>query len=149
MTLKEYAWAAVDIVVDLAAECGVKLRRGDFYVMGREVSWSEASGKHPVEYIGGEQNASGIMVVLRYDHQRTGKKLKACKDSFFSYVYCRVLDFGVSFNFSLNEIDIQAAGKADAGEGEMEAVIRKVQKLLALADESRNPSEAEAIAARA
>lgn len=147
MTPREYAWAAVDIVIDLAKENGIKYRRGDFYVMGKTVQWAEAEGKNPVNFIGGEGDCTGITVTLRFDHQRTGKKLKSSRDEFYSYVYCRVLDYAVVFSFSLNEIDIQCAESAELGESEIESVIRKVQKLLALADESRNPSEAEAIAA--
>lgn len=147
MTPKEYAWAAVDIVIDLAKENGIKYRRGDFYVLGRERNWAEAQGKNLVNYIGGEENPSGITVRLCFDFPRTGKSLKACKDAFYSYIYCRVMSDAVYFNFSLTEIDIQSAEKAGADEGELESVIRKVQKLLALADESRNPSEAEAISA--
>lgn len=147
MTPKEYAWAAVDIVIDLAAESGIKYRRGDFYVMGSKINWADAQGKNSVHYIGGEQKCTGITVALRFDFQRTGKKLKSCRDNFYSYVYCRVKEEAVYFNFSLNEIEIQSADKVEADENEMELVIRKVQKLLALADESRNPSEEEAISA--
>lgn len=149
MTPKEYAWAAVDIVIDIAAENGIKYRRGDFYVMGVEkvLNWSEAQGKNLVNFIGGANEATGITVVLRYNFERTGKKLKARKDDFYNYLYCRVRDDGVYFNLSLNEIDIQSAEKVAADGDELQSVIRKVQKLLALADESRNPSEAEAISA--
>ena len=84
---------------------------------------------------------------LWYDFARTGKKLKAVKDGFYSYKYCRVQELGVSFNFSLNEIEIRSAKETTADQSKIEEVIRKVQKLLALADQSRNPSEAEAIAA--
>ena len=147
MTPKEYAWAAVDIVVDLAAENGLKYRRGDFCVVGKGVNWGDARGRNPVSFIGGEDAPTGITVFLRFDFDRTGKRLKSLKDNFYSYIYCRVRDDGVCFNLSLNEIDIQSAENVAADESEMEAVIRKVQKLLALADESRNPSEEEAIAA--
>ena len=78
---------------------------------------------------------------------RTGKKLKAAKNGFYSYKYCRVKENCVSFNFSLNEIEIQSVKETTADQSKIEEVIRKVQKLLALADQSRNPSEAEAIAA--
>ena len=37
MTPKEYAWAAVDIVIDLAAENGIKYRRGDFELVEEPV----------------------------------------------------------------------------------------------------------------
>lgn len=147
MTPKEYAWAAVDIVIELAAECGLKYRRGDFYVMGREVNWKDASGKNFVNFVGDKDNPSGISVVLRYDFERNGKKLKRGRDGFYSYLYCRVRDDAVYFNFSLNEIDIQTAKNQPADDAQMETVLRKIQKLLALADPSHNPSEEEAIAA--
>lgn len=38
MTPKEYAYAAIDIVIDLAAEQGIKYRRGDLH-RGRVSAW--------------------------------------------------------------------------------------------------------------
>lgn len=142
MTPKEYAWAAVDIVIDLAAEQGLKYRRGDFSEVGKF-----DTEKNRVIFIGGDNNPSGVCVALYFRHERTGKKLKAAKDNFYSYKYCRVRDNGVYFNFSLNEIEIHSAKETSADQNKIENVIKKVQKLLALADQSKNPSEAEAIAA--
>ena len=147
MTPRQYAWAAVDIVIDLAAENGIKYRRGDFYIVGKDLDWSDASGKNFVHFIGGEENATGITVSLFYDFERNGKKLKSRKDNFYSYVHCRVKDTGVYFSFSFNEIEIRSVERTDGDQEKLDTVIRKVQKLLALADQSRNPSEAEAIAA--
>lgn len=66
---------------------------------------------------------------------------KPYRVTYLSFLIC------VSFNFSLNEIEIQSVKETTADQSKIEEVIRKVQKLLALADQSRNPSEAEAIAA--
>lgn len=145
MTLKEYAYAAIDIVIDLAAEQGIKYRRGDFRIEG--IDKTKGFGLNNVYFIGGINEPSGVTVNLRYDFARTGKKLKAAKNGFYSYKYCRVKELGVMFNFSLNEIEIQSVKETTADQSKIEEVIRKVQKLLALADQSRNPSEAEAIAA--
>lgn len=145
MTPKEYAYAAIDIVIDLAAEQGIKYRRGDFKIEG--IDKAKNYGLNSVSFIGGINKPTGISVWLWYDFARTGKKLKAVKDGFYSYKYCRVQELGVSFNFSLNEIEIRSAKETTADQSKIEEVIRKVQKLLALADQSRNPSEAEAIAA--
>lgn len=145
MTPKEYAYAAIDIVIDLAAEQGIKYRRGDFKIEG--IDKAKNYGLNSVSFIGGINKPTGISVRLWYDFARTGKKLKAVKDGFYSYKYCRVQELGVSFNFSLNEIEIRSAEETTADQSKIEEVIRKVQKLLALADQSRNPSEAEAIAA--
>lgn len=145
MTPKEYAYAAIDIVIDLAAEQGIKYRRGDFKIEG--IDKAKNYGLNSVSFIGGINKPTGISVRLWYDFARTGKKLKAVKDGFYSYKYCRVQELGVSFNFSLNEIEIRSAKETTADQSKIEEVIRKVQKLLALADQSRNPSEAEAIAA--
>lgn len=145
MTPKEYAYAAIDIVIDLAAEQGIKYRRGDFKIEG--IDKAKNYGLNSVSFIGGINKPTGISVRLWYDFARTGKKLKAVKDGFYSYKYCRVQELGVSFNFSLNEIEIRSTKETTADQSKIEEVIRKVQKLLALADQSRNPSEAEAIAA--
>jgi len=157
MTLKEYVWAAVDLVIDLAAENGIKYRRGDFEECKNDYEIQAVSSeplfghagdrKNRIGYIGGKAKATGIIVNLYFDFPRTEKKLKACKDGFYSYVYCRVRDFGINFTFSFNELEVQGAKEATADVSKIEEVIRKVQKLLALADTSRNPSEAEAIAA--
>ena len=48
MTPKESAWAAVDIVIDLAAESGIKYRRGDFYVMGRGLRMDKLSSQNVI-----------------------------------------------------------------------------------------------------
>lgn len=145
MTLKEYAYAAIDIVIDLAAEQGIKYRRGDFKIEGfdNDKRWN----MNHVLFINGMDNPSGISVILYFDYERTGKKLKAARDNFYNYKYCRVRRTGIWFNFSLNEIEIQSTKETAADQSKIEEVIRKVQKLLALGDKSRNPSEAEAIAA--
>lgn len=144
MTPKEYAWAAVDLVIDLAAENGIKYRRGDFQIIGEA---EYRNNLNHVNYIGDKNKPTGITVILSFDFVRAAKKLKSCKDSFYSYVYCRVRENGVYFNFSLTELDIQSVKEEKADESKIEDVIRKVQKLLALSDTDRNPSEAEAIAA--
>ena len=146
MTPKEYAMAAVDLVIDFAAENGLKYRRGDFKIIGEE-AYRYGDDRNLINYIGGKNEPTGIMITLLYSFARTGNKLKAKKDEFYSYVYCRVKQNGVHFHFSFNEIDIQSAKETSAEESKIDVIIRKVQKLLALADTDRNPSEAEAIAA--
>lgn len=142
MTDIEYAWAAVDIVIDLAAEQGLKYRRGDFamaYILSRV---EPKANCNPVN-----RSLGGIVVILRFDYERGGKKLRAVKDNFLAYKYCRVTETGVRFTFSFKEIEIQSTQEKETDLSRIDDVIRKVQKLLALADTSRNPSEAEAIAA--
>lgn len=145
MTEKDYALAAINLVIDLAAEQGIKYRRGDFYILG--IDKQKDVLLNSVRFVGGLKNPTGISVALLFEFERTGKKLKSCKDNFFSYKYCRVMANGVHFNFSLIEIDIQATKETNADLTKIEDVIRKVQGLLALSDRSRNPSEEEAIAA--
>lgn len=144
MTPREYALAAIDMVIDLAAEQKLKYRRGDFRVAGEPC---KKGIDNLVDYIGGKNDPKGITVILSYDFERCGKKLKAVQDEFYAYKYCRVRKTGVFFAFSLNEIIINSTREEKAEQSKIDVVIRKVQKLLALADESRNPSEAEAIAA--
>lgn len=112
MTLKEYAYAAIDIVIDLAAEQGIKYRRGDFRIEG--IDKAKGFGLNNVYFIGGINEPSGVSVNLWYDFARTGKKLKAAKNGFYSYKYCRVKENCVSFNFSLNEIEIQSVKETTA-----------------------------------
>jgi len=147
MTHREYANAAIDIVIDLAAEQGLKYRRGDFRIEGVAVNNSAFLSLNTVSFVGGKKEPTGISVTLLFGHERVGKKLKACRDNFYNYKYCRVLDFGVFFGLSLAEIEIQSARETDTERSKIDDVIRKVQKILALADIDRNNSEAEAIAA--
>jgi hypothetical protein len=148
MTIKEYVWTAVDCVIDLAAENGLKYRRLDFNTMGVNngvESWK--SGNNLVGLVGDNQNPQSVFVLLYYAFPRCGKRLKSARENFYNYANARVKEDGVFFSFTLNELEIKAAGSADASEDRIEQIIGKVQKLLALADESKNNSEAEAVAA--
>ena len=64
--------------------------------------------------------------------QEQGKKLKAVKDGFYSYKYCRVQELGVSFNFSLNEIEIRSAKETTADQSKIEEVIVRYKNYLHL-----------------
>lgn len=143
MTSREYAHAAIDIVIDIAAEQGLKYRRGDFCIVGLGDTYRV--GLNIVNFIGGAENPTGISVALFFNFERTSKRLKAIKDNFFNYKYCRVMETGVYFTLSLNDIEIQTVKEAVGEYSKIEKVIQKVQKLLALAN--NNPSEGEAIAA--
>ena len=56
MTPREYALAAIDMVIDLAAEQKLKYRRGDFRIVGEP---HKKGIDNLVDYIGGENDPKG------------------------------------------------------------------------------------------
>lgn len=152
---KEYVDAAVQWVIDLAAEQGLKYRFFDFGSYRMELSelhrnYQSSHAKNMVNLIGGD-NPKGVRIILSPDCPRMGKRLKEVRDNFLNFAFCRVIPSGycagVNFFFSFAEIEIHVAGDIKPDEDKVDAIIKKVQKLLALADPSRNPSEEEALAA--
>ena len=106
MTEREYAWSAVDIVIDLAKESGIKYRRGDFELIEglvdiiTETEKGLVRGRNLVAH-----SLLGIVVALQYDFQRTRKKLKESKNKFGQYTCCTVGWKGLFFKFSYHELD--------------------------------------------
>jgi hypothetical protein len=147
MEKKEYINLAVDMVVDFAAEQGMKYRRGDFEEMNVPAGFGRGSKNH-IGFIGGKNAPTGIFVVLSYDFERCGSRLKGLRNRFLNYINARVRDFGVVFTFSFRELDFEdLKGNEEESSEKIEKIIAKVAKLLELGDLSKNPSEAEAIAA--
>lgn len=91
----------------------------------------------------------GNVSIILYYTGRWGKRLKERRDNFLNYINCRVRNDGVMFNFSSKELDFYrlADTSEDLGSDKINRVIEKINKLLALADLERNPSEQEAISA--
>lgn len=152
LTTKGYADAAVQWAIDLAAEQGLKYRYFDFGSHHTELPElnRNSNSRNSVSFIGGA-TPKGVRIVLSTDCPRMGKRVKEVKDNFLNFAFCRVIPTGyfagVNFFFSFNEIEIHVAGDVKADEDKVDTIIKKVQKLLALADPSRNPSEEEALAA--
>lgn len=140
MTNKEYAFIAIDAVIEFALEQGLKYRRGDFKISGIDIF--QAFNENQVRFINGDENPTGVSIFLNYKFERTAKKLKSVADNFLGYKYCRVMDIGVFFNFSLSELEIIRAKENNCEISDIEKVIKKIQKLLALANNNTNESEA-------
>ena len=140
MTENELRTIAIDTVIKYAEEQGVKLRRLDF------------DGKHQ-NYVfvlkNGKDVPTSVMVKVSYTG-RWEKQLKAAKERFLNYFNARLEANFLSFSFTVNELEIIALNKSGGSKPDdekIEKVIEKINKLLALADQSRNPSENEAILA--
>lgn len=105
MTPRQYMWAAVDMAIDLAARNGIKYRRGDFELVEETVDIVTESEHNLVR---GKNIAAhsllGIVVALRYDFKRTGRKLRDRKLSFGQYVCCTIGRRGLYFKFSHHEL---------------------------------------------
>lgn len=147
MTERELRFAAIDTVIKYAAEQGVKLRRLDFPNETRIWVYSDECGV--VILKDGKGNPTSVMVKVPYTG-RWEKQLKAAKDRFLNYFNARLEKYHLSFSFTVNELELismKRNGGEKAGEEKIEKVIAKINKLLALADQSRNPSENEAILA--
>lgn len=147
MTERELCVLAVDTVIKYAAEQGVKLRRLDF--PAEECIWCYPDESGVIVFRDGEQKPKSVMVKVSYTG-RWAKQLKAAKERFLNYFNARLEEHHLSFSFTVNELEIIALkknGSDKQGEEKIEKVIAKINKLLALSDQSRNPSENEAIAA--
>lgn len=134
---EEYKKLAVDTVIKYAKEQGVKLRYSDFPVYN-----TKRTGNLVVFY----DWDNPLVEVFINNEGRWGTQLKKAQDGFLNYVNARVMKTGVKFLFTVNELDLLKAKDVQADE-DMEKVIRRITKLLALSDLSHNPSENEAISA--
>lgn len=147
MEKKEYVNLAIDMVVDFAAEQGMKYRRGDFEETKLAAGFGNGKKNH-VGFFGGS-DPTGVFVVLSFDFERCGAKVKSVRNRFLNYINARVRDFGVVFTFSFRELEFESikGTNEDLCADKIDKIIAKVAKLLELGDLSKNPSEAEAIAA--
>ncbi len=134
---EEYKKFAVDTVIKYAKEQGVKLRYSDFPV------YSTNRTENLVIFY--DCNNPFVEVFISIEGRWTAQLRKA-QDGFLNYVNARVMKTGVKFTFTVDELDLLKTKDTQADE-DMEKVIRKITKLLALSDLDRNPSENEAIAA--
>ena len=132
----EYCRFAVEMVIRYAKEQGVKLRYSDFPIGGKRL----APTHNTVDFWG------NVVNVFISNEERWAAQLRKAKDNFLNYVNARVLGTGVWFSFSIKELDLMRMKDVEADE-DMEKVIRRITKLLALADLEHNPSENEAISA--
>lgn len=157
ININDYMRAAVDWTIDICAENGLKYRYGDFRLVGvgheKEITFlaKNKGVENRVGYRGSDVNApTGIIVELSFGCERMGKRIKAVKNNFYSYSFCRVEPDRrkcIEFYFTVKELDIRILGTSESDEGKIASVIEKVRKLLAKADLEKNPSEAEAMAA--
>ena len=152
--INDYLKAALDWVIDICAENGLKYRYGDFRVTyradGITFLANNTKAKNAMYFRGTVNEPKGIGVTLTYECERMGKRVKAQKNSFYNYSFCRVEPDGqkcIEFFFTSAELDVRILGTTDSDDAKIASVIEKVKKLLAKADLEKNPSEAEALAA--
>lgn len=141
---QEYKKLAVDTVISYAREQGVKLRHSDFILDGNYVK----TGNFVDFY---HWDGSGLDTVRVFINRegRWAAQLKRAEDGFLNYVNARVMKEGVMFSFTTKELDLlRMKDDSDTGKDvDMEKIISKITKLLALSDLEKNPSESEAISA--
>lgn len=137
---EEYEKIAVDQVIKYAKEQGVKLRCSDFQ------TYNKNRKGILVIFFDTDYGNNALVDIFVSCEGRWSDQLKKAKEGFLNYANARVLKYGVRFTFSIRELDLIREKNVQANE-DMEKVIRKITKLLALSDLERNPSENEAIAA--
>lgn len=138
----EYKRLAVDTVISYAKEQGVKLRHSDFPLD----SMCMFNG-NLVDFHHWDESELYTVRVFINGEGRWAAQLKKAGDGFLNYVNARVLKEGIMFSFSTKELDLLRM-KDDSGKDvDMEKIISKITKLLALSDLERNPSESEAVSA--
>ena len=140
---QEYKRLAVDTVISYAREQGVKLRHSDFSLDGIGMG----NGNVVDFYHWGESELDTVLVLISKEGRWAAQLKKA--DGFLNYVNARVTKEGVMFSFTTKELDLlRMKDDSDTGKDvDMEKIISKITKLLALSDLEKNPSEAEAISA--
>lgn len=141
MNENELRQLAIETVIKYAEEQGVKIRRLDF---------GESATHTRVFVLPDVTTGMPATVVVRISYNgRWSRQMKDAKENFLNYINARLETDWLSFSFSVNELKIIADKKrtSEAPDEKMERVIERINKLLALADQSRNNSEQEAIAA--
>lgn len=158
MTEREMYLTAINTVIKYAEEQGVKLRRMDFDSEedknGFQISIQDGMVYKNHWYFVRDLDGKPISIMVKVSYTgKWEKQLKIAKDRFLNYYNARLEQHHLSFSFTANELDILAVKKQSTDSAEsldseqMELVFRRINKLLALSDQSRNNSEQEAIAA--
>lgn len=142
---RKYEFIAVDKVIEYAMQQGIKLRRGDFALSSRsQNNYGMLNIIYgDMHFLNGE---TGVNVILR-PVNRWKNLLNQKKELFLNYSNARLIKGEIVFQFSYRELDLfELKNGADSNE-KIEKIISRVNRLLALADLEKNPSEQEAIAA--
>ncbi len=165
-----YENLALEAVIQFAAEQGVRLRRGDFWLFddqqdrrdfmecrgeyknAKKGYWDYQASNH-VDGVYTQANGKVNGIVYVYIFFAAGKAASRLKDktrNFLNYRFAIVDKEKIQFSFTLNDLDIIAAQNDRGGENEdgfnKEKIIEKINKLLNMTREN-NASEGEAIAA--
>ena len=134
--ISEYGYLAIDRVIEKAREIGIKYRVSDF------VSTQSSLDKHNSVL---ETDAS-VVVALWYDFARCGKLLKKKQADFLAYPECKNTNNGIFFEYSKNEL--LSYNKAENVDNEkLNKIIRKINVMLRVAEQTSSNTESEAIAA--
>ena len=130
MTFQEYLDTAKKRIIELFAENGAMVDESIFAFYSFKVYDNEITSQ--IDYSDLEPFCSR-------------KQLKDLRERMLNYAFVRV--YSDCFFFTLTLDSLEKLASADDSEKEISLVLDKVQKLLALADTSKNDSEAEAVAA--
>lgn len=144
--MKQLKTIAVDKVIEYALQQGIKLRRRDFVFDS-----TEDSVEKELNFVSDGwtlKNEKGITVIIR-NVNRWKALLAKKKECFLNYANARLINQDIVFTFSYRELEFFEMNKEPDGitSENMEKILSKVDRLLALADLEKNPNEHEAIAA--
>ena len=132
MTNEDIVKTAIQKTICILNEIGVKYGRSDFVIDG----YCGESDTTVIYTMNGN-----VSIYLYFGNNSKSKKLKTKKLELYNYFNCRVDDTRAAFFYTKKELEIEYLKEPDSDNEKMEAVMAKVQKLLALA-ESDNEHEA-------
>jgi len=133
---------ATQKAIGILAECGLKYRKRDFVREQSEWITTTEGYARARETITILLNGNITLKAYFEDYENgsRGKKLKKEIDKFYNYFNANVHQDGIAFTFTKKELEIEIV-QDNSDEGKIELVMKKIQKLLALA-ESANEHEA-------
>lgn len=141
-----YERIAVTTVIGYFKEQGIRLNLSDFNL--NKYAFSTKKWETNVSSFLSDDGTT--LVTVMFDGALK-KYVLPKKDNFLNYIHCRVQKSSIDFSFSWKDLDFIAlkdsSVEADTDAEKLEKVKRKIEKLMALADVERNPSEQEAISA--
>ena len=126
---------AIEKTISMCAEIGIKVRRS-FFVLETYIDYMKVLRSANVKIL----KVDGKEVVSVFIDFKNLPQAKTHKDKFLEFYNCTVINEGVIFKFTEEALEISE--KVEVTDQNIEAVIRKINKLLALSQDKCNENEA-------
>lgn len=136
--ISEYGYLAIDRVIEKAREIGIKYRVSDFA--------TKQSGFDNINTL--LETDDSVVIALWYDFARCGKLLKKKQADFLAYPECKNTNDGIFFKYSKNELlSYSKSENTDVDSEKLNKIIKKINVMLRMAEQTSADTEGEAIAA--